>query len=77
MPPRRRDWIPLAWSLARQRPVPPTLETFQARHVEINSDRVQRRELDGDLVEPANSLVATVDPAALWLCVPPTRQENP
>jgi diacylglycerol kinase family enzyme len=76
MPPRRRDWLPLAWSVVRQRPFPPMLETFQARHVEIISDRVQRRQLDGDLVEPANSLVATVCPGALWLCVPPTSQEN-
>jgi diacylglycerol kinase family enzyme/membrane-associated phospholipid phosphatase len=76
MPPRRRDWLPLAWSLVRQRPFPPTLEIFRARRVEIISDRVQRRELDGDLIEPADSLVATVHPGALWLCVPPTSREN-
>jgi diacylglycerol kinase family enzyme/membrane-associated phospholipid phosphatase len=76
MPPRRRDWLPLAWSLARQRPFPSMLEIFQARRVEIISDRVQRRELDGDLIEPADSLVAAVHPGGLWLCVPPTCREK-
>jgi diacylglycerol kinase family enzyme len=70
MPPRRRSWLPLAWSLIRHRPTAPVLETFQARHVEICSDREQPRELDGDLIEPSNTLTAAVRPAALWVCVP-------
>jgi undecaprenyl-diphosphatase len=70
MPPRRRSWLPLAWSLIRHRPTAPVMETFQARHVEISSDREQPRELDGDLIEPSNTLTAAVRPAALWVCVP-------
>jgi undecaprenyl-diphosphatase len=70
MPPRRRSWLPLAWSLIRHRPTAPVMETFQARHVEISSDREQPRELDGDLIEPSNTLTAGVRPAALWVCVP-------
>jgi undecaprenyl-diphosphatase len=70
MPPRRRDWLPLAWSLIRHRPAAPMMETFQARHVQINSDRPQPRELDGDLIEPSPTLTAAARPAALWLCVP-------
>jgi undecaprenyl-diphosphatase len=70
MPPRRRSWLPLAWSLIRHRPTAPMMETFQARHVEISSDREQPRELDGDLIEPSNTLTAAVRPAALWVCVP-------
>jgi hypothetical protein len=46
------------------------LETFQARHVEISSDREQPRELDGDLIEPSHTLTAAVRPAALCVCVP-------
>lgn len=70
MPPRRRSWLPLAWSLIRHRPTAPVMETFQARHVQISSDREQPRELDGDLIEPADTLTAAVRPAALWVCVP-------
>jgi diacylglycerol kinase family enzyme len=70
MPPRRRDWLPLAWSLIRHRPTAPVMETFQAKHVEIISDRQEPRELDGDLIEPSHTLTAAVRPAALWLCVP-------
>jgi undecaprenyl-diphosphatase len=70
MPPRRRSWLPLAWSLIRHRPTAPVMETFQARHVEISSDREQPRELDGDLIEPSHTLTAAVRPAALCVCVP-------
>jgi diacylglycerol kinase family enzyme len=47
------------------------METFRAEHIEVTSDRQQRRELDGDLIEPPPPLAAAVRPAALWLCVPP------
>jgi undecaprenyl-diphosphatase len=70
MPPRRRNWLPLAWSLLRHRPTAPVLETFQARHVEIISDTEQPRELDGDVIEPSHALTAAVRPAALLVCVP-------
>jgi undecaprenyl-diphosphatase len=69
MPPRRRSWLPLAWSLIRHRPTEPVMETFQARHVEISGDREQPRELDGDPIEPSDTLAAAVRPAALWVCV--------
>jgi undecaprenyl-diphosphatase len=77
MPPRRRDWLPLAWALLRQRPTTPEMETFQARHVQIRSDTEQPRELDGDLIEPSGDLTAAVRPAALWLCVPQPRSADP
>jgi diacylglycerol kinase family enzyme len=70
MPPRRRSWLPLAWSLLLRRPTAPVMETFQARRVEIISDRQHPRELDGELIEPSQTLTAAVRPAALWLCVP-------
>jgi undecaprenyl-diphosphatase len=77
MPPRRRSWLPLAWQLIRHRPTAPVMETFQARHVEISSDREQPRELDGDLIEPSNTLTAAVRPAALWVCVPQPPAPSP
>ncbi len=77
MPPKRRSWLPLAWSLLRHRPTAPVMETFQARYVEIISDREQPRELDGDLIEPSRTLTAAVRPATLWLCVPQPRAAEP
>jgi diacylglycerol kinase family enzyme len=77
MPPRRRSWLRLAWSLIRHRPTIPVMETFQARYVEISSDTEQPRELDGDLVEPSHTLIAAVRPAALWVCVPSRRPPAP
>jgi YegS/Rv2252/BmrU family lipid kinase len=70
MPPRRRDWLALAWAMVRRKPTPPTLEAFRAKHVDVETDRQQPRELDGDAIEPSRSLTATIRPAALWLCVP-------
>ena len=70
MPPRRRSWLPLAWSLLRHKHTTPAMETFQARQVEISSDTEHPRELDGDLIEPSRTLTAAVHPAALWMCVP-------
>jgi diacylglycerol kinase family enzyme len=70
MPPRRRSWLPLAWSLLRRKHTTPDMETFQARHVTISSDQEHPRELDGDLIEPSRTLTAAVCPAALWICVP-------
>jgi diacylglycerol kinase family enzyme len=77
MPPRRRSWLPLAWALLRRRRTTPMMETCQAAHVEISSDREQPRELDGDLIEPSRTLTAAVRPAALWLCVPQPRAAEP
>ncbi len=70
MPPERRSWLLLAWALIRHRRTGPMMETFQAKHVEISSDREHPRELDGDLIEPSRNLTAEVSPAALWVCVP-------
>jgi diacylglycerol kinase family enzyme len=70
MPPRRRSWLPLAWSLLRRRPTPPLMEVFRAVDIEVSSGRPHPRELDGDLIAPADALTATVRAGALWLCAP-------
>ena len=70
-----RHWLTLAWGVLRRRGQVARLETFQARRVEVFSDRAHPRELDGDLIEPARSLEVTLRPAALLICVPlPTQK---
>jgi hypothetical protein len=64
------DWVVLAWGVIWRRKRVPMLETFRARQVEIDSDRVQPRELDGDVIDPGRTLVITVRPSALTVCVP-------
>jgi diacylglycerol kinase family enzyme/membrane-associated phospholipid phosphatase len=70
MPPRRRNWMALGWALLRQRRTPPSLEVFRARHVDVHSDQVQPRELDGDLIAPSDTMTVALRPGALVLCVP-------
>jgi diacylglycerol kinase family enzyme len=70
MPPRRRDWLRLAWALLRHRRTTPVMTVSRAAHIEITSDRPQPRELDGDPITPSRTLVASVRPGALWVCVP-------
>jgi len=65
-----RHWLVLAWGVLRRKPVVSRMETFRAQRVEIISNRVQPRELDGDVIEPGNSLTVTIRPGALRLCVP-------
>jgi diacylglycerol kinase family enzyme len=77
MPPRRRNWMALAWALVRQRRTPPSLEIFRARHVDVRSDQVQPRELDGDLIAPSDTMTVALRPGALVLCVPENAVRTP
>ncbi|HKD98557.1 MAG TPA: phosphatase PAP2 family protein [Micromonosporaceae bacterium] len=70
MPPRRRDWLPLAWALLRHRATVPNVTNSRAAHIEITSDQVQPRELDGDPIAPSRQMTARVRPGALVVCVP-------
>jgi diacylglycerol kinase family enzyme len=65
-----RHWLALAWGVIRRRRDVSRMETFRAERIEIYSDRVQARELDGDVIEPGRLLSVTVKPAALSVCVP-------
>ena len=65
------DWVVMAWAVIWRHRQVPMLETFRARQVEIDSDRVQPRELDGDVIDAGRTLVIAVRPGALTLCVPP------
>lgn len=48
------------------------METFRARTVEVLSNRRQPRELDGDIIAPARSLIINIRPRALTICAPAT-----
>jgi diacylglycerol kinase family enzyme len=63
-------WLALAWGVIRRRRGVSSMETFRARRIEVDSDRVQPRELDGDVIEPGRQLSVTIRPASLCLCVP-------
>jgi YegS/Rv2252/BmrU family lipid kinase len=69
------DWLALAVRvLLRRRRKDPQLEAFQARRVEIDCDRPQPVERDGDPLDtPRDHLVIEVVPKALTLCVPPPK----
>src|SRR5256885_10709598 len=54
MPPRRRSWLPLAWSLLLHRPAAPLMETFQAKHVTISSNQERSEEHTSELQSPCN-----------------------
>jgi YegS/Rv2252/BmrU family lipid kinase len=66
------DWLALAVRVVLRRPrKDPQLESFQARRVEIDCDRPQPVERDGDPLDTQRDhLVIEVVPAALTLCVP-------
>lgn len=65
-----RHWLALGWAVLRRKQRVPSLEVFRGSRVEVASDRVQPRQLDGDLIEAGRLLNARVLPKALWLCVP-------
>ena len=68
------DWLALAVRVvARRRRKDPQLEPFQARRIEIDCDRPQPVERDGDPAGARDHLVVEVVPRALTLCVPPEK----
>jgi YegS/Rv2252/BmrU family lipid kinase len=73
------DWLALAVRvLLRRRRKDPQLELFTARRIEIDCDRPQPVERDGDPLDAARDhLVIEVVPGALTLCVPRRGPGNP
>ena len=66
-------WAALAWAVLQRRSTRrdrvPRMEVLRGSRIGIVSDRVQPRELDGDVIEPGCTLTVTVRPGALRLCV--------
>jgi diacylglycerol kinase family enzyme len=63
-------WVRLGWGVLRRHGRVPRMEVYRAGRVAILSNHPQPRELDGDVIEPDRRLDVTVQPKALWLCVP-------
>lgn len=65
------DWVAVAWQIIHPRPgSDPRLQRFQARRIEIETDRSVRRQFDGEVMAPARRLHVEIDPAALVVKVP-------
>jgi diacylglycerol kinase (ATP) len=63
-------WAALGWAvLLRHRRVP-RMQVHRGSRIRILSDRPQPRQLDGDVITPGASLMVTVRPRALVMCVP-------
>ncbi|WP_127126339.1 diacylglycerol kinase family protein [Georgenia sp. SYP-B2076] len=62
-------WAALAWGVLRRHEHVPRMEVLRGSHITVTSDRDQPCQLDGDIIEPRQTLAVTVRPAALWLCV--------
>ncbi|GIJ74959.1 sphingosine kinase [Virgisporangium ochraceum] len=69
-PRKLRHWAVLAFAVITRRDKTPRMEVYRARRVEVVSDRPQPRQLDGDVIEPAEKLSVYLEHEALWLCVP-------
>ncbi|MFG1603776.1 diacylglycerol/lipid kinase family protein [Actinoplanes sp. NPDC049265] len=63
-------WLALGWGVLRRQKRVPRMETYSAERVEITSNHVQPRQLDGDLIDPGKTMRVQVKPKALLLCVP-------
>ena len=65
------DWLRVAGRVLRRTNIPDRrMERFRARHVLIEADRPQPRQLDGDVIEDSSSLDIQIEPRALSVRVP-------
>ena len=63
-------WIQTVFHVLRPgRNKVPNMEVLRGSHITITSDRPQPRQLDGDVIDPSNTLEVTVRPESLWVCV--------
>ena len=65
-----RHWLMLVGAVLTRRARVPSMLIVRGARINIVSDRVQPRQLDGDVIDPATTLMVTVQPGALLLCVP-------
>jgi len=64
-------WARLALHVLARRPGPnPRMPHFRARLIHIQTDRPHPRQVDGELLEPADSMTVEVEPQALVVRVP-------
>jgi diacylglycerol kinase family enzyme len=65
-----RHWLSIAWAVLTRKTRVPRIETYHAKSVHIEAARVQRRQVDGDEIEPSNGMTIRVVPHAVLVCVP-------
>lgn len=63
-------WIQTAWGVLRHPHRVAHLDVLRAERIRVVSDREERRQVDGDVIDPGRTLTVTVRPQALELCVP-------
>jgi diacylglycerol kinase (ATP) len=64
------DWARLTGRVLRRKDVPDQrMERFQGKHVVIEASRPQPRQLDGDLIEDAQTMDILIEPGALTVRV--------
>jgi diacylglycerol kinase (ATP) len=69
-PHRLGHWIEMVWGIMRQRKDIAHMDVLRGTRIRIVCDREHPRQLDGDVIDPGKSLIVTVRPGALELCVP-------
>ncbi|WP_231505174.1 diacylglycerol kinase family protein [Cellulomonas sp. URHE0023] len=62
-------WVQLALGVLLRRKRVPNMEILRGSRIVVTSDRQHPRQLDGDVIEPSDTLDVTVRPGALWVCV--------
>jgi YegS/Rv2252/BmrU family lipid kinase len=72
------DWIRVSARVLRRRTgVDHRIEHFQVRSIDIETDRPEPRELDGDLIEEGTSLSVRIEPKALLIRLPAGWRSGP
>ncbi len=62
-------WVQLAVGVLRRSNRVPNMEVLRGSRIVVTSDRAHPRQLDGDVIDPADRLEISVRPQALWVCV--------
>jgi diacylglycerol kinase (ATP) len=62
-------WFTLASAVLLRRERVSRMQILRGSRISIVSDRVQPRELDGDVIDPGRTLSVIVRPGTLLLCV--------
>ncbi len=68
-------WVGLAAAVMLRRNRVPRMTTLRGSRIDIVSDRPHPRQLDGDVIEPGDSLRVSVVPGGIRLCVAEPDQE--
>lgn len=62
-------WVQLAAAVLARRKRVPNMEVLRGSRIVVTSDRAHPRQLDGDVIDPSDTLSVTVRPGALRVCV--------